>query len=107
MPLYRVTFEEAGGYKISCRIRADALADHRWLAMRKIWGEQAVWVPLPGTQQGRVCRVQTTEQGSYALPLTAWMTVTIEQAPQRRWSQLAGRSGAEGEHQQREPGEED
>jgi hypothetical protein len=49
MPLYRVIFQEQGGYHCTCRIRAAAGAEHVTLAVQKIWGQAAFWEWAPWT----------------------------------------------------------
>src|SRR5438132_7745896 len=55
MPLYRVVFEEQGGYRVACRMRAAMDANHLALAVQKIWGASCYWVWVPGSDtEGRV-----------------------------------------------------
>ena len=77
MPLYRIVFQEHGGYHVACRIRAAAVADHLTLAVKKIWGDQAVWVPQPGPgEDGRVF-VSVGNEEDDLMPRTAVTTVQI------------------------------
>jgi hypothetical protein len=84
MPLYVVAFVEAGGYRCRCRIRAAAMADHLELAVKKIWGAAAFWVPQAGSPSvGRVYeRVGDPEEPGGDHPRTALTTVEI--TPVRR-----------------------
>ncbi len=55
MPLYRVVFEEQGGSRVVCRIRAALDANHMTLAVQKIWGAACYWSWVPGSDtEGRV-----------------------------------------------------
>lgn len=83
MPLYRVTFTEDQGYRVACRIRAATLADHRWLAIQKIWGDAASWAPAATPGQGRVVHPATAAADAPLIPLTGLMTVTVERATRR------------------------
>jgi hypothetical protein len=83
MPLYRIVFQEQGGYHVACRIRAAAVADHLALVVKKIWGDQAVWVPQPGNgQEGRVY-LSVGDAEDDLRPRTAVTTVQIAPAPRR------------------------
>ena len=83
MSLYVVSFAEHGGYRCQCRIRAAAVADHITLAVKKIWGDQAVWVPHPGIgQEGRVYLAVGNDEDDL-LPRTGVTTVQVAPATRR------------------------
>jgi hypothetical protein len=91
MPLFRVTFTESGGYRISVRLRAGASAPLVALAVKKVWGEEARWDRTIGeARQGRVFR-----QGDAAtqVPLTGLVTVTVEPVAQVRHELTCGTGG--------------
>jgi hypothetical protein len=84
MPLYLVTFTEHGGYRCQCRIRAAVGADHLTLAVRKIWGDSAVWVWAPGAQTAGRVYVQVGEDEDDLHPKTGLTTVEVQPAARRR-----------------------
>jgi len=47
--LYRVSFEEQGGYRVECQIHAAMDADPIALAVQKIWGAVCYWSWVPGS----------------------------------------------------------
>jgi hypothetical protein len=79
MPLFRVTFTEENGYRLSVRLRAGTTAPLVTLAVRKVWGEDARWIRTPGeAQQGLVFRVSPHADEDALHPLTGVLTVTVE-----------------------------
>jgi hypothetical protein len=92
MPLFRVTFTESGGYRVTTRVRAGATAPLVTLAVKKVWGDAAQWIPTRGeARQGRVSR-QVDEETH--VPLTGLMTVTVEPVARLR-QELSCGHGAE------------
>jgi hypothetical protein len=84
MPLYRVAFQEHGGYRCQCRIRAAAGADHIDLAVKKIWGDVAYWTWVPGSDtEGRVYERRGAEPGPHDFPRTNRATVEVAPATRR------------------------
>jgi hypothetical protein len=92
MPLFRVTFTEVGGYRISVRLRAGTTAPLVTLAVKKVWGAEARWDRTLGeARQGRVFREGDAETH---VPLTGLVTVTVEPVARRRHELSCG-TGAE------------
>jgi hypothetical protein len=92
MPLFRVTFTESGGYRISVRLRAGTTAPLVTLAVKQVWGEEARWDRTIGeARQGRVCREGDMRR---CVPLTGLVTVTVERVARRRRELTCG-TGAE------------
>jgi hypothetical protein len=92
MPLFRVTFAEVGGYRVTVRLRAGTTAPLVTLAVKKVWGEDARWDRTIGeARQGRVFRQGDAETH---VPLTGLVTVTVEPVARRR-HELTGGPGVE------------
>jgi hypothetical protein len=84
MPLYVVSFAEAGGYRCQCRIRAAAVADHITLAVQKIWGATCYWTWEAGSEtDGRVYEQVGDAQAPTDIPRTAPCAVAITPAHRR------------------------
>jgi len=84
MPLYVVSFTEAGGYRCQCRLRAPTVADHITLAVQKIWGAACYWTWLPGSEtEGRVYERLGAREEPTDRPRTAPCVVHITPAHRR------------------------
>ena len=82
MALYRVTFSERNGYQYQCRIRAAGQTPLEviGLAVKKVWGDNACWVPFDATTG---CVWEWVADTTH-VPKTGETTVSIEPARRRR-----------------------
>ena len=82
MALYTVVFTERGGYRVQCRIRAAGQTPFEviGLAVRKVWGDEAGWVPTTPSRG----RVWASVADDIQVPKTAETEVTVEPVTRRR-----------------------
>jgi len=84
MPLYRVVFEEQGGYHVECQIQAAVDAHHITLAVQKIWGASCYWSWVPGSDtEGRVYERSSDPEAPEDRARTGPTTVEIAPAQRR------------------------
>jgi len=84
MPVYRVVFEEQGGYRVECQIQAAVDANHLTLAVQKIWGTSCYWAWVPGSDtEGRVYERRSDPAAPEARARTGPTTVEIAPAQRR------------------------
>ena len=84
MLLYRVVFEEQGGYHVECQIQAAVDAHHITLAVQKIWGASCYWSWVPGSDtEGRVYERSSDPEAPEDRARTGPTTVEIAPAQRR------------------------